>query len=188
MLNNPIYVGFTVLELSQSLMYDSHYRFIKTQFDAKLLFTDTDSLTYELKSGDVYEEFFNHKNFLTCNYPKDSKLFDDTNEKNIGKMKDESEGKIIDEFVGLKSKMHSMKNIDGKESNTVKGVNITTEFNEFKDTLFNKKIIRDKMRIIQGKKHKMGKYEINKISLSCLDDEIFVLNDSIHTLAYFHIS
>ena len=125
---------------------------------------------------------------LTCDYPKDSKLFDDTNEKNIGKMKDESEGKIIDEFVGLKSKMHSMKNIDGKESNTVKGVNITTEFNEFKDTLFNKKIIRDKMRRIQGKKHKMGKYEINKISLSCLDDEIFVLNDGIHTLAYFHIS
>ena len=49
-------------------------------------------------------------------------------------MKDLSEGKIIDEFVGLKSKMHSMKNIDGKESSTAKGVNITTEFNEFKDT------------------------------------------------------
>ena len=124
---------------------------------------------------------------LTCNYPKDSKLFDDTNKKNIGKMKDESEGKIIDEFVGLKSKMHSMKNIDGKESSTAKGVNITTEFNEFKDTYFNKKIIRHKMKRTQGKKHKMGKYEINKISLSCLDDERFVLNDGIHTLAYFHI-
>ena len=54
-------------------------------------------------------------------------------------MKDESEGKIIGEFVRLKSKMHSMKNIDGKESNTAKGVNIATEFNEFKDTFFNKK-------------------------------------------------
>ena len=64
MLNKPIYIGFTVLELSQSLMHDSHYRFIKTQFGAKLLFTDTDSLTYELKSGDVYEEFFNHKNLF----------------------------------------------------------------------------------------------------------------------------
>ena len=70
-------------------------------------------------------------------------------------MKDESEGKITDEFVGLKSKMYSMKNIDGKWSNTAKGVNIATEFNEFKDTLFNKKIIRHKMRRIQGKKHKM---------------------------------
>ena len=55
-------------------------------------------------------------------------------------MKDMSEGKIIDEFVGLKSKMHSMKNIDGKESNTTKGMNIATEFNEFKDTLFNKTV------------------------------------------------
>ena len=55
-------------------------------------------------------------------------------------MKDMSEGKIIDEFVGLKSKMHFMKNIDGKESNTAKGMNIETEFNEFKDTLFNKTV------------------------------------------------
>ena len=66
-------------------------------------------------------------------------------------MKDESEGKIIGEFAGLKSKMYSIKNIDGKESNTAKGVNIATEFNEFKDTLFNKKITRHKMRRIQGK-------------------------------------
>ena len=64
-------------------------------------------------------------------------------------MKDESEGKIIGEFVGLKS--YSMKNIDGKESNTVKGVNIATEFKEFKDTLLNKKVFRHKPRRIQSK-------------------------------------
>ena len=152
-----------------------------------MLFTDTDSLTYEIKSENVYEEFFKWKDlFDFSNYSKDSKFFDETNKKVIGKMKDESEGKIIDEFVGLKSKMHSMKNIDGKESNTAKGVNIVTDFNEFKDTLFNKKIIRHKMRIIQGKKRKMGTYETNKISLSCFDDKRFVLNDGIHTLAYFH--
>ena len=63
-------------------------------------------------------------------------------------MKGESEGKIIDEFVGLKSKIYSIKNIDGKESNTAKGVNIATEFNEFKDALFSKKIIRHKTRRI----------------------------------------
>ena len=60
-LNKPIYVGFTVLELSKWLMYDFHYNFIKKNFDAELLFTDTDSLTYEIKSEDVYEEFFKHK-------------------------------------------------------------------------------------------------------------------------------
>ena len=57
-LNKPIYVGFTVLELSKWMMYDFHYNFIKKNFNAELLFTDTDSLTYEIKSENVYEEFF----------------------------------------------------------------------------------------------------------------------------------
>ena len=152
-----------------------------------MLFTDRDSLTYKIKSEDVYEEFFMHKHlFDFSNYPKDSMFFDEANKKVIGKMKDESEGKIIGDFIGLKSKMYSMKNIDGKESNMAKGVNIATEFIEFKDTLFNKKIIRHKMRRIQGKKHKIGISEINKISLSVFDDKRFILNHGIHTLAYLH--
>ena len=77
-----------------------------------------------------------------------------TNKKVIGKMKDPSEEKINDEFVWLKSEMYSMKNIEGRESNTAKGVNIATELNEFKDTLFNKKVVTHKMRRIQSKKHK----------------------------------
>ena len=77
-------------------------------------------------------------------------------------MKDVFKGKITDEVVGFKSKMYSMKIIDGKESTTAKGVNIATEFNEFKDTLFNKKIIRHKMKRIQRKKHKAGTYKIKK--------------------------
>ena len=64
-----------------------------------------------------------------------------------------------------------MKNSDGKETHTAKGVNMGTEFNEFKDTLFNKEVLRHKMRRIQGKKNKMGTYEINKISFSCFDDK-----------------
>ena len=144
---------------------------LKKYFDVELLFTDTDSLTYETKSEDVYEELFKHKYlFYFSNYPKDSRFFDPTNKKVIDKMKDVSEGKIIDEFVGLKWKMYSVKNLDGTECNTVKGVNITTEFNEFKDTLFNKKVLRHKMRRIQSKKHKMGTYEITKISLSVFHD------------------
>ena len=73
-----------------------------------------------------------------------------------------------------------MKNIDGKESN------IATEFNEFKDTLFNKKVFRHKMKRIQGKKRKIRRNEISKISLLCFDDKTFLLDDGIHTLAYFH--
>ena len=64
MLNKPIYVRFTVLELSKWLMCDFHYNFIKKHFDTELLFTDTDSLTYQIKSKYVYEEFFKHKYLL----------------------------------------------------------------------------------------------------------------------------
>ena len=72
-LNKTINVWFTVLELSKWLMYDFHFNFIKKHFDTELLFTDTDSLTYEIKSEDVYEEFFKHKHlFDFSNYPKDS--------------------------------------------------------------------------------------------------------------------
>ena len=114
-LNKTIYVGFIVLELSKWLMYDFHYNFIKRVFDAELLFTDTDSLTYEIRSEDVSEEFFKHKHlFDLSNCPKDPKFFDPTNKKVVGKIKDVFEGEKIHEFVGLKSTMHSMKNIDGK--------------------------------------------------------------------------
>ena len=81
------------------------------------------------QTKDVYEDFFKHKNlFIFSNYSKNSKCFDQTNKKVIGKMKVVSEGKIVDEFVWWKSKVYSMKDIDGKESNTEKGVNIATEF------------------------------------------------------------
>ena len=137
-LNKPIYVGFTVLELSKWLMYDFHYNFIKKTLMLNCCLLIQTVLL--MKSQDVHEEFFKDKHlFDFSNFSKDFKFFDPVNKKVIGKMKDVSEGKIDDAFVGLKSKMYSMKNIDDKKSNTAKGVNIATEFNEFKDTLFNKK-------------------------------------------------
>ena len=81
--------------------------------------------------------------------------------------------------------MFSMLSDNGKECNTSKGVNIATELNEFKDTLFNKKVLRNKMRRIQGKKHKLGTYEISKILLSCFHDKRLVLDYGTNTLAYF---
>ena len=79
-----------------------------------------------------------------------------------------------------------MKKIYGKECNTAKGVSIAIEFNKFKDVLFNKKIVRHKMKRIQIKKHKLETYEINKMSLSCFDKKRWVLDDEIHTLACLH--
>ena len=56
-------------------------------------------------------------------------------------MKDEYGGVVIDEFVGLKSKMYAIKKINGSESSTAKGVNIAAEFNEFKDVPLIKKLL-----------------------------------------------
>ena len=102
--NKPIYVGFSILYLSKLLMYEFHYKYIWSKFDAKLLFTDTDSLVYEIKTEDVYEDFYQDKNlFDFSDYPLGSKFFIPANKKVICKMKDEFEGQIIS--VGLKSKM-----------------------------------------------------------------------------------
>ena len=78
-----------------------------------------------------------------------------------------------------------MQKIDGKECNTAKGVSFATEFDKFKDVLFNEKVIRHKMKRIQSKKHKLGTFETDKISLSCFDDKIYVLDDVVCTWAYF---
>ena len=94
-LNTPIYVEFAVLELSKWLIYHLHYNFIEKYFDFELLFSDTDSLAYKIKSKDVYVEFFKHKHlFVLRKYRKNSNFFDSTNNKVIRKMKDVSEGKI----------------------------------------------------------------------------------------------
>ena len=82
--------------------------------------------------------------------------------------------------------MYSIKKINGSEPSTTKKVNIATEFNEFKDVLFNKKFIRHKSKRISAKKHKTGTYKIDKIALSCFDDKRYVLDDGVSTLAYFH--
>ena len=107
--NKPIYVGFTVLDLSKWKMYDFHYNFIKNNFDAELFFTDTDSLTYEIKSENVYEEFFKQKDLLDFrNYTKDSNFFNETNKNVIGKMKDEFDGVIVNEFFRLNTVLNCL--------------------------------------------------------------------------------
>ena len=115
-LNKPIYVGFSILDLSKLLMYEFHYKYIKSKSDAKLLFTDTDSLVYEIKAEVVYEDFYVDKNlFDFSDYPLDSKLFDPVNKKVIGKMKDRFKRRKINEFVGLKSKIYPLISVDDQE-------------------------------------------------------------------------
>ena len=103
-------------------------------------------------------------------------------------MKDKSKGKIIDEFVGLKSKRYSMK--DGKENKAAKGINQNvvknTEHQEYIDVSFYKKVVRSNMKKIQNKLQRIGTYDVCKIYLSCYDDKRCILHYRINNLAYFH--
>ena len=163
------------------------YDFVLKTFDnVKLLFTDTDSLVYETKNRNVYEQCFKDKKlFDFSGYSKDSIYYDDSNKKKLGKMKDELNGNKIDEFVGLKSKMYSLIS-NNLEVNKAKGVNLKLKHKEYADVLFNKNILRHKMKRILSEKHNIGSYLINKISLSCYDDKRFILDDGINSLAYGH--
>ena len=99
-----------ILDLSKVLMYDFHYNFIKVKYGdkAQLLFTDTDSLCYHIRTDDIYEDFDQYRDmFDNSDYNKSSNYYFDYNKKVIGKMKDEAAGNIITSFVGLKSKMYS---------------------------------------------------------------------------------
>ena len=183
-LNKPIYVGFCILELSKLLMYQFHYDYVLKTFNAKLLFTDTDSLVYEIRGGNVYEQCFKDRElFDFSGYSKDSIYFDDSNKKILGKMKDEFNGNKIGEFVGLKSKMYSLIS-NNWEMNKAKGVNLMLKHKINSDVLINKKVLRHKMKIILNEKHSIGSYVLNKVSLSCYDDKRFILDDGINSLAY----
>ena len=127
-LNRPAYVGMCILDLSKTLMYNFHYNYIKEKYGnkARLLFTDTDSLTYEIEADDVYQDFWNDKNkFDNSDYPESSPYFDKTNKKVIGKFKDEASGIPITEFVGLRSKMYSYIKDNHKCVKTGKGIKKT---------------------------------------------------------------
>ena len=90
---------------------------------AKLLFTDTDSLTYGIETEDVYEDFQKNKDkFDNSNYPQNSKFYDETNKKVIGTFKDKAAGVLIKEFIGLRSKMYSSMKDNDDNSKTAKGI------------------------------------------------------------------
>ena len=179
-LNKPIYLGFWILELRKLLMYKFHYDYVCNNFDGRLLFTDIDSLVYEINSDSVYEQWFKDKDLFDFNgYQNNFDYYDTPNKKVLGKIKDEFNGVKIVEFVGLKSKMYSLISSDDKEVDKAKGINKKLRHNEYLDVLFDKKRI---MKRIRSKLHDIGTYDVFKISLSCFD----VLDDGVNTLAYFH--
>jgi hypothetical protein len=125
-MNKPIYIGYTVLELSKALMYDFHYNQIASRYkdNARLLFTDTDSLCYKIITQDVYADMSQNLDMYdTSNYSPDHKIYSPKNSKVLGKFKDECGGKPPLEFVGLRAKMYSLlESPNSKPKMTAKGV------------------------------------------------------------------
>ena len=123
-LNMPADMGMCMFHLSKTSMYDVHYNYIKKKYNdkAKLLFTDTDSLTYEIETKDAYEDFWSDKDKFDNNeHPENSPYFDKSIKKVIGKFKDEASGIPVNEFIGLKSKMYSYLKDTDECGKTAKG-------------------------------------------------------------------
>ena len=135
--NKPIYLGMCILDLSKNLMFDFHCDYIKPKYEdkAQLLYTDTDSLIYEIETEDVYSDISGHieAKFDTREFPvtHPSGIPIGKNKKVVGMMKDESCGKIIIEFLGLRPKLYSykvgdeVKKCKGTKKNVVKKENRT---------------------------------------------------------------
>ena len=195
LMDKPLYVGMCILELSKLLMYDFHYNYILPKYpDAKLLFTDTDSLTYHIKTEDIYADFFaDREQFDNSDYPSDSKFYFAENKKVIGKFKDETAGVPIREFIGLKSKMYSISLDNDKDSKKAKGVkkNVVKKGISHRDYLHvlnQSKVMHHKMKTIRSDCHQISSYEINKISLSPFDDKRYILSGGISSYAYGHLN
>ena len=193
-MNRPAHIGMCILDLSKTLMYDFHYNYIKHKYGnkAKLLFTDTDSLTYEIETKDAYADFWKNKDkFDNSDYNKESPFYNAVNKKVIGKFKDESAGIPITEFVGLRSKMYSYVKDNEQTARTAKGIKKQViikdiKHEDYKNVLFNNEQIHHKMKTIRSEKHQLGSYELNKISLSCFDDKRFIHENGITSYAYGH--
>ena len=128
LMNKPVYLGACILDLSKTLMYDFHFNYIKPKYGnkAKLLFTDTDSLMYEIETEDFFKDISGDvkDRFDTSDYPENhpSGIPTGENKKVLGMIKDEAAGKIIKEFVGLRAKLYSYKLDEGEETKKCKGI------------------------------------------------------------------
>ena len=192
-LNRPAYVGMCILDLSKTLMYDFHHNYIKKNYNnrARLLFTDTDSLTYEIEAEDVYKDFGMTKTCLiTATIRRAHHIIAMSIKKIIGKFKDEACGIPITEFIGLKSKMYSYVKDNEKGGRTAKGIkknviknNIKHE--DYKSTLINNEQMHHKMKTIRRQRHQLGSHKINKVSLSCFDDKRYIHDNGTSSYAYY---
>ena len=195
-INKPFYIGMTILELAKNHMYNFHYNVMKKHFGSRLqlLYTDTDSLLYEIESEDLYLELRSlQEHFDFSNYPENSALFSTQNKRVPGKFKDETASIPIVEFVGLRSKMYSFKvsnqnDISRSEIKVAKGVHKSViandlRFESYLDCLRKNTKTEHSFSTIRSVSHIVSTYNQQKVTLCPFDDKRFLLDD-INSVPY----
>ena len=195
LINTPYYAGVAILELSKLLLMKMHYEhFMKKygRFKLRLCMTDTDSLLYHIQTENLYEELRDMGIVEFSNYPEDHPCYDKTNGGKLFYLKDESAGKPIKCFVGLRAKSYSVQYDDEKYNKMVgKGVprsklrSITHEdMLKVLETHLIKNVMSNQLRSF---KHTMFSIRQEKVALSPFDNKRYVCQDGINTLPYGHI-
>ena len=197
-MNKPVYLGQAILDLSKIVMYEFHYDYMVLKYGLeklKLCYMDTDSLVYDIKTEDFYEDIANdvEARFDTSGYSKtDFELLPiSVNKKVIGLMKDELRGKIMTEFVALRPKLYSYKKLDGSEDKKCKGikkcvVKKTLTFEDYKACLFSDSTDYRSQLMFRSAKHEVHTIEVNKVALNRDDDKRISRKDGISTFARGH--
>ena len=191
-LNRPVYVGMSILDLSKHLMYDFYYNQLKTHFgeSCQLLYTDTDRLLLEIETEDVYKDMAQNQTLYdTSAYPQDHPLYSLANKKVLGKLKDECAGRAIAEYVGLRPKMYSIVEAGGINTKKAKGVkkNVVKKHirhEQYKEALFEKQTFRHGMDVLRSERHRIYGQHLNKVSLSPYDSKRWITKNGVDTLAY----
>ena len=197
MFNKPVYVGQAILDISKTCMYDFHYRYVKKKWPkAQLCFTDTDSLLYKIETDDLLEDISKDvaENFDTSDFPSDHpKVLDGTiermNKKVLGMMKDETQGKPIVDFVGIRAKCYSFILEDtGKRKckGINKGVIKRMSHKDWITCLNSQNVQMREMTCFRSNKHDIATVVVNKVALSANDDKRILMADGIATLAHGH--
>lgn len=123
--DKPVYIGFSILELSKLHMYKLHYDVIKKKWEnnATLMYMDTDSLIYEIDTEDVYHDMIDIQEFFDMSsYPPDSPYYSKINKGVLGTLKDEFANTGISDFICLRSKCYSLKTFEEEEIKKCKGI------------------------------------------------------------------
>jgi hypothetical protein len=192
-LDKPIYVGSSILDYSKNDMYDFHYDFIKRMYngDAKLLFTDTDSLCYSIKTDSRIWKITNLYLILVIMRKNILYIYDKTNNKQLYKMKDELGGNIMTEFIGLRAKMYSYiytTKTNTKHKFTGKGIKKSVKINhkDFLDCFKNETIKFVEFKTLKSQKHIISTTTIKKQGLNPFDDKRYFSDNCGNTYAFGH--